>query len=242
MTLIKKRFFGSRESVWGRSYKNLPIKSDYRAHDAAFDLVKNRFRSTESLKVLDIATGTGALAQRIADNFPGWDLEVNDFENQALVDGFKKFNVDLNSAFSGNFTPGGYDLVMAVEIVEHLENPWNFLREIRKLLRDGGALVLSTPNVDSTLDRLTYLIAGHPVYFGERGYTDSGGHITQIPDWLFRKIAQSSGYSRVELNGAVDTSPHYGPLTSLKLALMMPFSGFYMRNKNDRSINVYLCD
>lgn len=242
MPLIKKLLSGNRRSVWGRSYKNLPIKSDYRAHDTASDLIKSRFGSAKSLKVLDIATGTGALAQRISDGSPGWDLEVNDFENQALVTGFKKFNVDLNSLFSGSFAPGGYDLVVAVEIIEHLENPWNFLREIRKLLRPGGALVLSTPNVDSTLDRLTYLIEGHPFYFGEPGYTNSGGHIMPMPDWLFRKIAQSSGYFRVELSGAVDTSPHYGPRTLLKLALMMPFAGFHMRNKNDRSINVYLCD
>ncbi|MFI5348054.1 MAG: class I SAM-dependent methyltransferase [Elusimicrobiota bacterium] len=240
--MIKRLISGDRESVWGRSYKDLPIKSDYRAHDAAFELVKKRFGSAKSLKVLDIATGTGALARRISDNFPDWNLEINDFENEARFAGSKKYGVDLNSTFSGSFDPGGYDLVVAVEIIEHLENPWNFLREIRKLLRKGGALVLSTPNVDSTLDRLTYLIMGHPLYFGERGYTDSGGHITPIPDWLFRKIAQANGYSRVELSEAVDTAPHYGPLTSLKMALMMPFSGFYMRNKNDRSINVYLCD
>lgn len=41
-------------------------------------------------------------------------------------------------------------------------------------------LVLSTPNVDSTLDGLTYLVEGHRHYFGERDYLNSGGHITEI--------------------------------------------------------------
>ena len=139
LPLIQKLLSGKRESVWGRSYKNLPIKSDYRAHDAAFELIKGRFGSQKALRVLDIATGTGALAQRITDAFPGWDLEINDFESEARVAGLKRKAVDLNSAFSGGFASGGYDLVVAVEIVEHLENPWNFLREIRKLLRAGGA-------------------------------------------------------------------------------------------------------
>jgi hypothetical protein len=58
---------------------------------------------------------------------------------------------------------------------------------------------------------------------------------------LFKKIAKSSGYSHVELDGAVDTSPHKGLLVTLQLLLIMPFSGLYMKNANNRSINVYLC-
>jgi SAM-dependent methyltransferase len=231
----------SRESVWGRSYDDLPIKADYRVHDIAFDVIEGGFGSAVSLKVLDIATGTGAFAKRLSDAFPGWNVEVNDFEDDALVTGFKKHKVDLNAGFGDSFDRNGYDLVVAIEIIEHLENPWHFLREIRTLLRKGGVLVLSTPNVDSTLDRLTYLVDGHSFYFGARGYTNSGGHITPIPDWLFRRIAASTGYTRVELNDAIDTAPHIGLITIVKLCLVMPLSALFMRNRNNRSINIYIC-
>jgi SAM-dependent methyltransferase len=224
------------------SYGDLLIKSDYRVHDIAFDLIERGFGSAASLKVLDIATGTGAFARRLSDRFPGWDLEINDLEGDALVAGFKRRKVDLNSRFGDSFDRDGYDLVVAIEIIEHLENPWNFMREMRKLLRNGGVLVLSTPNVDSTLDRLSYLIDGHSFYFGERGYTNSGGHITSIPDWLFRRIAASSGYTRIELNGAVDTVPHIGLATIVKMLLVMPLSAVFMRNRNNRSINIYICN
>lgn len=239
--LLENMLFIKRESVWGKLYKGLPIKSDYRVHEVALDLIKDRLGHKKSLKVLDIATGTGAFAQRVSDNFPGWDLEINDFEDQALVADFKKKKVDLNCKFSEEFTDDSYDLVIALEVIEHIENPWNFLREVRRLLRKGGLLVLSTPNVDSTIDRLTYLIHGHSFYFGEPGYTNSGGHITPVPDWLFKKIAKTSGYSHVELNDMVDTLPHIGLVVILKRLFVMPFSGLYMRNKNSRSINVYLC-
>jgi SAM-dependent methyltransferase len=217
-------FLVNRKYVWGKFYKDLPIYADCRVHEVAFDLINNKCGLKKSLKVLDIATGSGAFAQRIADRFPGWDLEVNDFEGQASGVNFKKKKVDLNC-----------------KIIEHVENPWNFLREIRRLLRTDGVLVLSTPNVDSAVDRLIYLLYGHSFYFGERGYTNSGGHISPVPDWLFKKIAKSSGYSHVELDGAVDTSPHKGLLVTLQLLLIMPFSGLYMKNANNRSINVYLC-
>jgi SAM-dependent methyltransferase len=234
-------FFQKRESVWGKSYGDLPIFADYRVHDAAFDMISNRCGSEKSLKVLDIAAGTGAFSQRISDSFPSWDLEINDFEGQASGLNFKKKKIDLNDKFGEQFEEGSFDLVIALEIVEHIENPWNFLREIRRLLRKGGLLVLSTPNIDSKLDRLTYLLYGHSFYFGNRGFTNSGGHITPVPDWLFRKMAKSSGYSHVELNGSLDTSPHMSLGTVLRLLLFMPFSGLYMQNANNRSINVYLC-
>jgi len=229
-------------SVWGKFYKNLPIKSDYRVHELALEMLKAKLGAVSHRRVLDIATGTGAFAQRLSDTFPSWDVEVNDFESQALVAGFKKHAVDLNSIFSSVISSEKYDVIIAIEIIEHLENPWQFLREIRKLLRDGGLLVLSTPNVDSTLDRLIFLLDGHPFYFGERGYTNSGGHITQVPDWLLKMIAMNSGYSNVELSDRVDTSPHIGIRTALKLALLMPLSPFYMRNRNNRSINIYVIE
>jgi len=229
-----------KPSVWGRDYKGLPIRADYRVHDETFEIISNRLGGKNNLKVLDIATGSGAFSQRITDAFPTWGLDVNDFEHQALVSGMDKRSVDLNSVFSDSFSKDGYDLVIAIEIIEHLENPWHFIREIRKLLRKGGVLILTTPNVDSLLDRLVYLTDGHPFYFGARGYVNSGGHITMVPDWLLRLVAGEAGFDHVMLNAEVDTKPHTGVWTMLKLLLLLPARPF-MCNKNKRSINVYTC-
>lgn len=44
-----------------------------------------------------------------------------------------------------------YDTVIAAEIIEHLENPLQFLRNCRKLLKKGGFIIVSTPNATSLL-------------------------------------------------------------------------------------------
>ena len=46
--------------------------------------------------------------------------------------------------------------VVAVEVIEHFENPWHFLREINRVLKKEGKLYLTTPNVHSLHQRNFY--------------------------------------------------------------------------------------
>ncbi|MBN2353524.1 MAG: class I SAM-dependent methyltransferase [Spirochaetales bacterium] len=231
----------SKNSMWGRNYAGLPIQADHRVHDIAMKSIDGEFGGKKTISVLDIATGTGALARRIIDTYPDWTVEVNDFHREAGTLSLKKYRNDLNSPFAKKFGRNGYDLVIAIEIIEHLENPWLFLSDVRKVLRKNGLLILSMPNIDSTLDRYIYLKAGHPYYFGKHGYVFSNGHITPIPDWLFRMICGKVGFSEVELDDSIDTTPLVNILTKLKMLFFMPFYYFYMENRNDRSINIYKC-
>jgi len=235
-----KRFPKSTQSdsVWLRNYKGIPIKSDYRVHDAVVGILENiAKKSTNRLSVLDIATGSGALTQRIADSFPLWEITTNDFEGQSLLTDFRRFSIDLNLQFSRSFEK--YDVILCVEILEHLENPWNFTRELRDLLLPGGVIILTTPNTDSVLDRINYARYGHAFYFGEPGYINSGGHITSVPDWLMRKILELNGFESVRLFSASTR-----PFIRKKLRPFFVALSLYLKitNKpyNHRSINIYL--
>jgi len=39
-----------------------------------------------------------------------------------------------------------FDTIICGELIEHIENPYMLLRDLRKLLNDNGKLILSTPN------------------------------------------------------------------------------------------------
>jgi len=42
---------------------------------------------------------------------------------------------------------GSFDLVLCTQVIEHCMNPWKAVREIHRILRPGGYLVLSAPHV-----------------------------------------------------------------------------------------------
>jgi 2-polyprenyl-3-methyl-5-hydroxy-6-metoxy-1,4-benzoquinol methylase len=97
------------------------------------------------------------------------------------------------------------DAVLALEIMEHLENPKFFLREISRVLRPGGTLVLSTPNIVNLRSRFRFLFRSEfHLFYNERRRTADGmceeasGHITPLLPWLLEIFLQEAGIVPLE--------------------------------------------
>ncbi len=60
------------------------------------------------------------------------------------------------------FPNGAFDVVVALEVIEHLLDPDAFLDEITRVLAPGGAVVLSTPRLDSLLVVASLLLGVQP--------------------------------------------------------------------------------
>ena len=52
------------------------------------------------------------------------------------------------------FPDGSFDLVLASHLIEHLNRPRDFVREVGRILRPGGYFLLTTPNIDGFQARL----------------------------------------------------------------------------------------
>lgn len=74
------------------------------------------------------------------------------------------------------FESGSLDIVLFCEIIEHLLNdPCAVLRQIKRVLRDNGTLVLTTPNVNR-LENVARMIVGANIYDPYSGYGPYGRH------------------------------------------------------------------
>ena len=109
------------------------------------------------LHVLDAPCGEGVLAFMLQEK--GITVRAFDIESTAashLGDSFQ--TADLNQTLP--ITDKTFDLVVSVEGVEHLENPHLFLREVNRVLKHDGWLILTTPNIVSLRSRVRFLGSG----------------------------------------------------------------------------------
>ena len=90
----------------------------------------------------------------------------------------------------------GAVLVAAVETIEHLENPWAFVRHLSALAAPGGWVILTTPNQLSLLSMMTLVLKRRFSAFQDAHYP---AHKTALLENDLRRIAEASGLEVVEL-------------------------------------------
>lgn len=96
---------------------------------------------------------------------------------------------DLNAPLPGR--DDTFDVVVAPEVIEHLENPRFMIREIFRILRPGGTAIVTTPNNESWRSLIALLVRGHFTEFGESGYP---AHITALLRKDFVRIFQEASF------------------------------------------------
>lgn len=123
-------------------------------HQAAFAALGRR-----TGRALDLGTGAGGMAQRLAD--VGLEVDAADVDaSRFAADGVGFHLVDLNQPCFADGLPGPYDVVTAIEVIEHLENPTGFLRNVAALLAPTGIALLTTPHMESITARGKFLAQG----------------------------------------------------------------------------------
>lgn len=153
----------------------------FNCHEKVCELIKKYL--PKPCKIADLAAGQGSFARLLA----GLGHEV--YAVDATDGHWKASEIELHiQDLDGEFaekiltTDNSFDAIVAIEIIEHLENPFRFMRECAKLLKPGGLLFLTSPNVEAIRSRLIFLYTGRLSSFGAYE-TVRPAHITPIFRW-----------------------------------------------------------
>jgi 2-polyprenyl-3-methyl-5-hydroxy-6-metoxy-1,4-benzoquinol methylase len=142
--------------------------------------------------VADVGCGRGDLRQELAGMFSKW-IGVDAVRYPALPADVEFHQADLDRV-PLPLTDAAADVAVAVETIEHLENPRAFFRELVRITRPGGWIAITTPNQLSALSLLTLVVKQRFSAFQDVSYP---AHRTALLEIDLRRIASECGLEDV---------------------------------------------
>jgi 2-polyprenyl-3-methyl-5-hydroxy-6-metoxy-1,4-benzoquinol methylase len=160
------------------------------SNDAIYRMVAGALaaRGISSGRLVDVGCGGGALWPALHERFDHYcGLDAVRYEGFPTDGEF--LQIDLDSA-CWPIVDGAADVVTAVETIEHLENPWAFVRSLTRIVKPGGWIVVTTPNQLSLLSLLTLIAKRRFSAFQDSHYP---AHRTALLESDLRRIAAAAG-------------------------------------------------
>jgi 2-polyprenyl-3-methyl-5-hydroxy-6-metoxy-1,4-benzoquinol methylase len=158
---------------------------------AALDLIRKLDLRGD---LADIGAGKADLIRMLLEtdrfsSITGFDLMDQPSDMPPQV---KWCKADLNQPIV--YPSRAIDVVTSLGVIEYMENPYAFARELHRVLRPGGTAILSTPNNESWRSLLSLVLRGHFVAFPRLG---SNINLTALVRSDFEKILTFAGFKNV---------------------------------------------
>ena len=158
------------------------------------DTIKSEFKD-KSVRILELGPGEGMLTKELIDA---------GFSNVEAMDMYpENFKIENVRCHKGNlsedlpFEDDSYDLVIAVEAIEHLENQYHFASECARITKQNGAVIITTPNITNFASRVRFFFTGfyslatRPSSEFQKNWVIE--HIYPITFWQLRHILHTNG-------------------------------------------------
>ena len=193
-----------------RARQSLGASNDVIYASAAAALRRRRVHG----RIVDVGCGAGRLRAFLGDLIESY-AGVDAIEYEGLDSGIAFMRADLNRD-PIPVPDHSADAAISIETIEHLENPRAFVRELVRIVKPGGWIVVSTPNQRSILSLSALVVKGHFSAFGTRNYP---AHQTALLDTDLSRIAADNSLCDVSIEftrvGRIPlSSAHYPRLLS----------------------------
>lgn len=167
-------------------------------------------------RLLDIGCSIGHLLACARER--GWNVKGLELNKKAIKDAKKRFGLELipKTLEEARFPPNYFDVVTLLFLLEHSPRPVVMLRQIHRILKEKGILVIHVPNVESLAARIMH----------DKTFTfDGRNHLLYFSVETLKKALEIAGYKVLHYETAV---------SSLKPVLnYLNFEDPYLSEKSD---------
>lgn len=190
--------------------------------------------------ILDIGCGQGALGAEFKRRHPEccyWAVEPNPEAAEMCRPNVDRVVVGDAGSPELNEVEGKVDCIVYGDVLEHLLDPWSVVRDHVRLLRPGGAMVCSIPNVQHWT-MLQDLLRGDWTY-SESGLLDR----THLRFFTYKTVSElfvDAGMTISLLIGRMIDRPEAEKFAELAAPLMEPLGIDANQFKNQISIFQYI--
>ena len=154
--------------------------------------------SVQGKSVLDIGCARGYLGRLLKEK-GALRVEGIDISEGALVEANKvldqTYALDLEGEWPEELKAKKFDVIIMAEVLEHVFDPVKVLKNVQRVLKDGGIIIITTPNFMTWTNRVKFI-------FGDFQYQDQGmfdfGHIRWFTHEYLKKVLRDSGFKIVE--------------------------------------------
>lgn len=107
-----------------------------------------KFRNTN--KILDVGCGVGYFLEVALER--GWEVYGTEYTDHAVeICSRKGISMKQGKLNTSDFVPESFDIITSFEVLEHINNPIEEIKNFHTLLRKGGLSYITTPNFNSLL-------------------------------------------------------------------------------------------
>ena len=177
-----------------------------------YDIVKKEERVKQSLalvegdEVLDVGCWAGTITYLLAKrhkNVVGVDVNADCIEIAKKKYLLPNIEFILTDGRLKSLQGRRFDSVVALDLIEHLKHPVDFIRDVKALLKPGGSLIISTPNAVSYIILARSLLRSIPKYIQRIDSwpmftTDQRSHFYLWDFFTLYRMVRVEGFSYVE--------------------------------------------